>query len=110
MHVHALPSCRLWCETAPVLRKGDFLLADRGFLDGATLTVLKPPRHVDVLVPLKAPMLSSTEAVPLAILQDAWHAHPSRAHQHIACVQGVAHVWEEWHVPLNACGMRDWHR
>lgn len=55
-------------------------------------------------------MLSSTEAVPLAILQDAWHAHPSRAHQHIACVQGVAHVWEEWHVPRNACGMRDWHR
>jgi hypothetical protein len=51
MHVHALPSCRLWCETAPVLRKGDFLLEDRGFLDGATLTVLKPQRHVDVLVP-----------------------------------------------------------
>ena len=51
MHVHALPSCRLWCETAPVLCKGDFLLEDRGFLDGATLTVLKPQRHVDVLVP-----------------------------------------------------------
>ena len=46
----------------------------------------------------------------LAVLQDAWHAHPSRAHQHIAFVQGVAHVWEECHVPLNACVMRSWNR
>jgi len=29
-----------------VLRKGDVLLEDRGFLDGATITLLKQQRHV----------------------------------------------------------------
>ena len=42
----------------------------------------------------------------LAVLQDAWHAHPSRAHQHIAFVKGVAHVWDACHVPLNAWVIR----
>ncbi len=58
MQVHDLPACRLLFETAPVLRKGDLLLEDRGFLDGATITLLKQQRHVDVIVPLKATMLS----------------------------------------------------
>jgi hypothetical protein len=49
-------------ETAPVLRKGDLLLEDRGFVDGKTGTLLKHQRHVDVIVPLKAKMLSYTEA------------------------------------------------
>ena len=58
IQVHDLPACRLLFATAPVLRKGDLLLEDRGFLDGATLTSLKQQRHVDVIVPLKATMLS----------------------------------------------------
>src|SRR5215468_7362078 len=110
IQVHDLPGCRLLFETAPVLRKGDLLLEDRGFLDGATITLLKQQRHVDVIVPLKATMLSYKEALQLAVLQDVWHPHPSRAHQHIAFVQGVAHVWDECHVPLNACVIRYWNR
>jgi hypothetical protein len=51
MHVHALPAWRFVFETAPVWRQGDFCWEDRGFLDGATLTVLKHQRHVDVMVP-----------------------------------------------------------
>jgi len=31
---------------------------DRGLLDGATITLLKQQRHVDVIVPLQATMLS----------------------------------------------------
>ena len=42
----------------------------------------------------------------LAGLQDAWQPHPSRAHQHIAFVKGVEHVWDACHVPLNACVIR----
>src|SRR3989454_2313579 len=108
--VHDLPACRLLFETAPVLSKGDLLLEDRGFLDGATITLLKQQRHVDVIVPLKATMRSYTEAVQLAVLQDAWQPHPSRAHQHIAFVKGVEHVWDACHVPLNACVIRSWNR
>ena len=79
-------------------------------MDGKTVTFLKQQRHVDVIVPLKAKMLSYTEAVQLAELQDAWQPHPSRAHQHIAFVQGVEHLWEECAVPLNACVIRYWNR
>ena len=106
IHVHDLPACRLLFETAPVLRPGDLLMEDRGFLDGVTITMLKQQRHVDVIVPLKSKMLSYTEAVQLAELQDAWQPHPSRDQQHIAFVKGVDHLWAECHVPLNAWVMR----
>jgi hypothetical protein len=110
IQVHDLPLCRLLFETTPVLRKGDLLLEDRGFVDGETLTFLKQQRHVDVIVPLKSTMLSYTEAVQLATLQDAWQPHPSRDHQHIAFVKGVEHLWEACQVPLNACVIRYWNR
>lgn len=110
IQVHDLPVCRLFFETAPVLRQGDLLLEDRGFVDGETITLLKQQRHVDVIVPLKSTMLSYTEAVQLAELQDAWQPHPSRDHQHIAFVQGVEHLWEACQVPLNACVIRYWNR
>lgn len=110
IHVHDLPVCRLLFETAPVLRAGDVLLEDRGFIDGDTLTFLKQQRHVDVRVPVKSTMLSYTEAVQLAALQDAWQPHPSRDHQHIAFVKGVEHLWDACQVPLNACVIRSWNR
>src|SRR5215471_18217134 len=70
IHVHDLPLCRLFFETASVLRPGDLLLEDRGFVDGATITFLKRQRHVDVIVPLKSNMLSYQEAVQLAELHN----------------------------------------
>jgi hypothetical protein len=63
IHVHDLPLCRLFFETASVLRAGDLLLEDRGFVDGETMTLLKQQRHVDVIVPLQSTMLSYREAV-----------------------------------------------
>jgi hypothetical protein len=58
IHVPDLPLCRLFFETASVLRAGDLILEDRGFVDGETMTWLKQQRHVDVMVPLKSTMLS----------------------------------------------------
>ena len=110
IQVHDLPLCRLFFETAPVLRAGDLLLEDRGFVDGATITLLKQQRRGDVIVPLKAQMLSYHEAVHLAELQGEWQPHPSRDHQHMAFVQGVEHLWAECKVPLNACVIRYWNR
>ena len=37
IHVHDVAWCRPLLEKAPVLRPGDLLLEDRGFIDGATL-------------------------------------------------------------------------
>ena len=110
IQVHDLPLCRLFFETASVLRQGDLLLEDRGFLDGETITFLKQQRHIDVIVPLKSTMLSYKEAVQLAELQDAWQPHPSRDAQHIAFVKGVDHMWEGCDVALNACVIRYWNR
>jgi hypothetical protein len=108
MQVHDVALCRPLLETAPVLRAGDLLLEDRGFLDGATLSHMKRKRRVDVIMPLKANMLATREAIQLADMADSWQAHPSRADQRIALVCGVEHMWAECDVPLNAWVIRFW--
>jgi hypothetical protein len=110
IQVHDMALCRPLLEKAPVLRAGDLLLEDRGFLDGATLSALKRQRQVDVIVPLKANMLATQEARQLAEMVDKWQAHPSRADQRIALVRGVEHMWAECTVPLNACVIRFWNK
>jgi DDE family transposase len=108
IQVHDVALCRPLLETTLVLRAGDLLLEDRGFLDGATVSDLKRRRQVDVIIPLKANMLATQEAIHLAEMADQWAAHPSRADQHIAFVRGVEHMWNECSVPLNACVIRFW--
>src|SRR5437763_7177474 len=95
IHVHDVALCRPLLEQAPVLRPGDLLLEDRGFLDGATVSELKRQRRVDVIVPLKANMLATQEAIQLAAMADQWEPHPSRTNQRIALVRGVEHRWSE---------------
>jgi hypothetical protein len=110
MPVHDVALCRPLLEKAPVLRAGDLLLEERGFIDGATVSHLKCQRRVDVILPLKTTMLATQEAVPLADVANQWEAHPARADQTIACVRGVEHMWAECEVPLNACVIRFWNK
>jgi hypothetical protein len=110
IQVHDVALCRPVLEKAPVLRPGDLLLEDRGFIDGATLSELKHKRQVDVIIPLKANMLAAQEAIALAEMADKWAVHPSRADQRIAWVHGVEHMWPECVVPLNACVIRFWNK
>jgi hypothetical protein len=102
--------CRPLLEQAPVLRAGDLLLEERGFLDGARLSHLKRQRRVDVIMPLKANMLATQEAIQLVARADRWKSHPSRAEQSIALVRGVEHMWAECEVPLPACVIRFWNQ
>jgi len=110
IQVHDIALCRPLLAEAPVLRAGDLLLEDRGFLDGATVSDLKRQRRVDVILPLKANMLATQEAIALAEMADQWHAHPTRAEQRIALVRSVEHMWTECAVPLNACVIRFWNQ
>ena len=110
IQVHDIALCRPLLEEAPVLRAGDLLLEDRGFIDGATLSALKRQRQVDVIIPLKANMLATQEAIQLAEMANTWQPHPSRADQTIALVRGVEHMWTECEVPLNACVIRFWNK
>jgi hypothetical protein len=106
MQRHDFKLCRELLEKSPVLRAGDLVIEDRAFLDGATLTLLKRERGVDVIVPLRADMASYEEAVALAIAANRWLPHPTRSEQEIAFVKEVEHVWEECEVRLNACVIR----
>jgi hypothetical protein len=110
IQVHDLAVCRPLLAEAPVLRAGDLLLEERGFIDGAPVSVLKRKRQVDLIIPLKANMLATQEAMQLAELADQWQPHPTRAAQTIALVRGVEHMWTECEVPLNACVMRFWNK
>jgi Transposase DDE domain len=110
IQVHDVALCRPLLEQAAVFRPGDLLLEDRGFIDGATLSALKHKRNVDVIIPLKANMLATQEAIQLAEMADTWAVHPSRAEQRIAWVHGVEHMWPECEVPLNACVIRFWNK
>jgi len=110
IQVHDMALCRPVLAAAPVLRAGDLLLEDRGFLDGATVSHLKRQRQVDVILPLKANMLTTQEAIALAEMADQWQAHPTRADQRIALVRSVEHMWTECAVPLNACVIRFWNK
>jgi hypothetical protein len=110
IQVHDLALCRPLLEEAPVWRAGELLLEDRGFIDGATVSALKRKRQVDVIIPLKANMLATQEAIHLAAMADKWQPHPARAAQTIALVRGVAHMWTECEVPLNACVIRFWNK
>jgi hypothetical protein len=110
IQVHDMALCRPLLEAAPVLRAGDLLLEDRGFLDGATVSDLKRKRRVDVIIPLKANMLATQEAMQLAEMAGTWQPHPSRPGQTIALVRGVEHMWAECEAPLNACVIRYWNK
>jgi hypothetical protein len=93
-----------------VLRTGDLLLADRGVIEGDTLTFVTQQRPLDGRVPLQSTLLAYQEAVPLAEQHGEWQRHPSRDHQPIAFVQGVAQVWDGGPVALKACVLRYWRR
>jgi hypothetical protein len=110
IQVHDMALCRPVLAAAPVLRAGDLLLEDRGFLDGATVSDLKRKRRVDIIIPLKANMLATREALQLAEMAGTWQTHPSRPDQTIALVRGVEHMWAECEVPLNACVIRYWNK
>jgi len=103
IQVHDMALCRPLLEEAPVLRAGDLLLEDRGFIDGATLSALKRQRQVDVHHPAQSQHAGTREAIQLAEMADTWQPHPTRADQTICRVRGVEHMWTECEVPLNAC-------
>jgi hypothetical protein len=110
IQVHDLALGRPVLATAPVVRAGDLLLEARGFLDGQTLSELQCKRRVEVILPRKANMLATQEAIQLADLADKWAAHPSRAAQTIALGRGVEPLWSECGAPLNAWVLRFWNK
>jgi len=109
MQEHDIEVCRPLLTSSAVLRAGDLLLEDNGFMDGDLISRLKHEHKVDVIVPLRSNMIAFDEAVRLAQMADNWQPHPSRATQQVAFVPGVQHVWQSCTARLNACVIRYWH-
>jgi hypothetical protein len=99
---------------SPVLKPGDCLINDRGFLSREIINKLKSERGVDVYVPLRKDMDSYAEAVLLAGMEDTvWQKHPNkkRKTQKIAFIEDIGALWEskdpENDVKLNSCVVYD---
>jgi hypothetical protein len=103
---HDLALCRPLLRRSKALRKGDLVVEDCGFIDGAEITHLKRKRGVDVIVPLRSNMDAKQEAIKLAEMAGQWEPHPSRDEQEISFVQGVEYLWDKCDVPLNTCVIR----
>jgi hypothetical protein len=96
-----------------LLKNGDILIEDRGFISREMLNYLKTMRGVSVYIPLKKNMEAYDIAVSAAKLENKWSAHPNkkRDKQMIAYVEDIGRHWScgrtQDDVPLNACVVFD---
>lgn len=96
-----------------MLKPGDILINDRGFISREVLNELKLERKVDTYIPLKKNMEAYKQAVALATEENNWQAHPNkkRKTQKIAFVEALGCHWRsgtpETDVDFNACVVHD---
>ncbi len=102
IQVHDMALCRPGLEEAPVLRAGELLLEERGFINGAMAFARQHQRQVDGIIPRQAHMLATQEAISLATMADKRQPPLARAEQTSALVRGVERMLMEYEVPLNA--------
>jgi hypothetical protein len=113
LKTHDLNLSREMILTSKMLKKGDILINDRGFLSRDVINSLKLDRQVDVYVPLKKNMDIYKEAVKIANLQNNWKSHPNkkRKTQKITTVTDLGSFWQsknpENDVQINACVVKD---
>ncbi|GMO43895.1 MAG: hypothetical protein Ta2B_24570 [Termitinemataceae bacterium] len=111
---HDLTLCRDMILTSQVLKQGDILINDRGFLSREIINELKAKRGVDVYVPLKKGMDAYEEAVLLAKMPETkWYNHPNKKRntQKIAFVSELGEMWQsddpKNDVSINGCVVHD---
>lgn len=113
INTHDITLCKDLLKTTPLLKPGDILINDRGFLSRDILNYLKTHRGVDTYIPLKAKMDAYSEAVIIAKEQNNWQPHPNkkRKNQVITSVPNVSMFWEsanpEEDVAFNSCVVWD---
>ncbi len=113
INTHDMALSEEMLKTTPVLKSGDVLINDRGFLSRELINYLKLYRGVDTYVPLRNNMQAHIQAVYGAKEQNDWKPHPNkkRKNQVITSVNGMGLFWESKHpkedVPINTCVV--WH-
>jgi len=110
---HDLELSREMILKSKILKPGDILINDRGFISRELLNELKGKRGVDTYIPLKSNMEAYEQAVSIAKEQNKWQAHPNkkRKEQKIAFVESLGSYWRstkpEEDVEINACVVHD---
>lgn len=98
-------------RTSPILKQGDILINDRGFISRELMNYLKLHREIDTYVPLKKNMESYLSAIEVAKYKNDWKAHPNkkRKHQVYSFVEDIGKHWiyDNDDVPLNSCVIWD---
>ena len=111
--IHDLELSRDMLYNSPVLKHGDILINDKGFISRDEMNHLKNKRGVDTYVPLKINMIAYKKAVAVAKKENKWIQHPNknRKTQKIAFVGNLGNLWEsdnpENDVDFNACVVWD---
>lgn len=110
---HDLTLSNEMVRTTSVLKPGDILINDRGFISRELLNYLKLKRGVDTYIPLRKDMVAYEQSVLAAKDQNDWKPHPNRKrkNQMISSVSGMGLYWTSdvpnEDVPLNCCVVWD---
>jgi hypothetical protein len=113
LKTHDMELSRDMILNSPMLKPGDILINDRGFLSRDVLNELKTRREVDTYIPLRNNMDAYQEAVSIAKNENNWKSHPNkkRKTQKIAFAEDIGAMWRsekpETDVPINACVVWD---
>lgn len=95
---------------SPMLKPGDILINDRGFISRDIINYLKLERNVDTYVPLRKKMSAFNIAIQIANEENNWIQNPRYKNEKIALVTDLGNYWQpedrEFYiqdVPLNGC-------
>ncbi len=110
LNTHDLALSSEMLVSSPVLKEGDILINDRGFLSRDIMNYLKTKRNVDTYIPLRKDMVSFGIAVQAAQEQNNWSQNPKYKRQKITLVTDLGEYWpfqekkpDSANIPLNGC-------
>ena len=110
INTHDLTLSKDMILTSPILKTGDILINDRGFLSRNVINYLKINRKIDIYVPLRTNMQAYNIAVQIAKEGNSWSQNPKYENQKIALVTDLGNYWQpeerEFDIPdvaLNGC-------
>jgi hypothetical protein len=110
---HDLELSREMLMSSKILKAGDILINDRGYISRELLNYLKNERGVDIYIPLKKNMDAYKEALGVAMREGDWQDHPNKKRtQKICHVKAIGTFWRsdapEKDVEINACVVYDY--
>ena len=110
LDTHDLTLSREMLMTSPVLKCGDIIINDRGFISRDLINYLKLERGIDTYVPLRKNMASFDVAVQAAKIQNSWIQNPKYEQQKITLDTDLGEYWpfeekipEATSVSINGC-------